>query len=172
MNQQFFNISKFQNDKSPITVGKWDWPSTKLNELCFMSSLLVFCCLENQAAALKEPASLMTQLIKQCVATKMMFIQEHPRGSCYWSQQAVGKRLFLLGVSGHGARAIFAFLSQWLISSNALSKKNSGRTSEKCNGDRCRCRWSAGARSDILPPLIRSCLQLELVPTCSPRAGR
>jgi hypothetical protein len=54
----------------------------KLKELHFISPLLIFCCLENQTAVFKESASLMTQLIKQCVATKMMFIQEHPGGFC------------------------------------------------------------------------------------------
>lgn len=61
----------------------------KLKELHFISSLLIFCCLENQTAVFKESASLMTQLIKQCVATKMMFIQEHPGGFCDWSRQPV-----------------------------------------------------------------------------------
>lgn len=82
-----------------------------------------------------------------------MFIQEHPRGSCYWSQQAVGKCLFLPGVSGCGARATFTSFSRLLDSSDALSKQKSGKTSEKCSGDRGRSRQSAGDSNDILPPL-------------------
>lgn len=118
----------------------------KANELHFVSSLLAFCCLENQTAAFKEPASLITQLIKQCVATKMKFIQEHPGGSCYWSRQAIGKwytMLTLLRVSGHGARAALTPLSQQLISSGALSKQNDGKTSEKCSEyrDKSRRHW-------------------------------
>lgn len=72
------------------------------------SSLLVFFCLKIQTAAFKEPARLMTQLIKQCVATKMMFIQEHSGGSRYWSLQAVGMwhtMLTLPRVSGSSDRA-------------------------------------------------------------------
>lgn len=130
----YFVLSKFHNGKSPITFGEWDWPSTKLDELHFVSSLLIFCCLENQTAAFKEPARLMTQLIKQCVATKMMFIKEHSGVFCYWSQQAVGKWLTMLilpRVSGNIARAELASLSRWLISFDASSEQNGRKTSEK-----------------------------------------
>lgn len=59
------------------------------------------------------------------------------------SRQAVGKwdmMLILPGVSGRGARATLTSRSQQLTSSDALSKQNSGKTSETCSGDRGRSR--------------------------------
>lgn len=125
------------------------------------SSLLVFFCLKIQTAAFKEPARLMTQLIKQCVATKMMFIQEHSGGFRYWSRQAVGMwhtmLILLPEVSGSSDKAALPFLSQQLISYDALSKQN-GKTSEKCIWHRSKSKQNAGDRSGTLPSLDQEAL--------------